>query len=173
MMACSVPAVQRYDEYITSAMAVMEVLTLDGELGEAERVARELEVLGAGRGGERRGGADGGLGHRDDIGAVDEVVGVVAEDCELSHRGLERRGHERLLVDEALPEARSALVAGEGEVGLETHLTGVGAAAEGEWRGDLAGVVGGSGEADTLQQDLEEDLGVEGERGLGRQLLVA
>ena len=116
----------------------------------------------------RSGLLDGGLGRGDDVGAVDQVVPAVAEDSKLRHGSLEARRHELLLVDEALPEARSALIAGEGEVGLETHLTSVGAAAEGEWGGDLAGVVASSGETGTLQQDLEEDLGVEGEWSLRR-----
>ena len=72
-----------------------------------------------------------------------------------------------LVVDHALPEARSALVVRESEVGLETHLTSVGADGEREWGLDLAGAVGKlAGESLALEQDLEEELGVEGERGL-------
>ena len=57
-------------------------------------------------------------------------------------------------------------IACKGEVGLEAHLAGVGAAADGEGRGNLAGVVVGSREAGALEENLEEDLGVESEWGL-------
>ena len=53
------------------------------------------------------------------------------------------------------------LVAGECEVGLETHLTGFR-----DRRVDLSAgraAVQAEGQANTLEQDLEEDLGVEGE----------
>ena len=54
----------------------------------------------------------------------------------------------------------------EAEVGLEAELADVRAVPDGEGRGDLARVVVAPGEADALEQDLEEDLGVEGEGGL-------
>ena len=88
------------------------------------------------------------------------------EHGELRHRGLERLRHELLLVDEALPEARGARVVRKAEVGLEAELADVRAVPDGEGRGDLARVVVSPGEADALEQDLEEDLGVEGEGGL-------
>ena len=90
----------------------------------------------------------------------------MAEHCELSHRCPERLRHELLLVHEALPEARCPLVVCEAEVGLEAELADIGAVGDGEGRSDLASVVAESGEADTLEEDLEEDLGVEGERRL-------
>lgn len=45
----------------------------------------------------------------ENIGAVDEVVWVVASDGKLSHRRLEVRHHELLVVNHALPLASSAL----------------------------------------------------------------
>ena len=54
----------------------------------------------------------------------------------------------------------------EAEVGLEAELADVGAVPDGEGRGDLARVVVAPGEADALEEDLEEDLGVESERRL-------
>ena len=144
-------------------------LTVDGESRELLALANELEVLGAGGGREARGLVDSRLGHGDDIGAVDQIVAVVSEHGELGDRRLEAGGHELLLVDEALPEASSARVTGEGEVGLETHLAGVVAAALGQRRRDLAAVVGRSWKTDTLEHDLEEDLGVEREGGLGER----
>ena len=90
----------------------------------------------------------------------------MAEDRELRHRSLEAVSHEVLLIDETLPEAGRALVTGEGEVGLETHLAGVAAVGNRERGGDLTGVVVRSGEADALEQDLEEDLSVKREGSL-------
>ena len=90
----------------------------------------------------------------------------MAEHCELGHSIPERLRHELLLVHEALPEARSPLVVCEAEVGLETELAHIGAVGDGERRGNLASVVAESGEADALEEDLEEDLGVESERRL-------
>jgi hypothetical protein len=90
----------------------------------------------------------------------------VAEHGELGHRRLEAARHERLLVHEALPEAGRARVVRERKVGLETHLARVVTAADGERRLDLAGVAGRSWEADAIEEDLEEDLGIERERRL-------
>ena len=143
-----------------------KTLTVNGERREAFCAAGELQVLGPSGRGEAGGLPDGGLGHGDDLGAVDQVVAVVSEHGELGDGGLEAVGHELLLVDEALPEAGRARVAREGEVGLETHLAGVVAAALRERRGDLADVVSGSGESFALEEDLEEDLGVESEWSL-------
>lgn len=148
------------------------ILTVNGESGELQSGAGELKVFGTGGGGERGGLLDGGQGDGNDVGAVDEVRAVVAEDGELVEGGPEAVGHELLLVDEALPEAGGALVAGQDEVGLETELAGVGARARGQGRGDLTGVVFGAGEEGALEQDLEEDLGVEGERGLRGRVSV-
>ena len=138
-------------------------LTVSGEGRERLGRARELEVVGAGS--SREGGrlASGGHGRGHDGGAVDEVVRVVAEDGELRHRSLEGLSHEFLLVDKALPEASSARVVGEAKVGLETEFANIGAVGDRERRGHLAGVVVQSGEANALEQDLKEDLSVEGE----------
>ena len=93
--------------------------------------------------------------------------------------------------DEGLPLAGGARVAGmwrisngllsleevslprELKVGLETEFANIGAVGDRERRGHLAGVVVQSGEANALEQDLKEDLGVEGERRLqeGSKLL--
>lgn len=108
---------------------------------------------------------------RNEVGAVDEVVRVVANDSEFGHRALEVVHHQLLVVDHALPLARGALVAGERKVGLETHL-----ALSGEWRVDFCtfGVVNAEGNAGTLKQHFKEDLGVEGERrGIERNSGVA
>ena len=143
-----------------------DTLTIGGQGGELLGRAAQLEVLWTGRGREARGLVDGRKGHGHDGGAVDEAVGVVAEHGELGHGRLERLGHELLLVDEALPEARRARVARELKVGLETHLASVGAVGGRERGGNLAGVVVRSGEADALEEHLEEDLSVEDERRL-------
>ena len=142
------------------------MLTVDGESGELQDLAGELEILGTSGSGERSGLLDGGLGDGDNVGAVNEVFTLAAEDGELSECSLEACGHELLLVDEALPEASSAFVAGKDEVGLETELASVGTLALEEGRGDFSSVVEGSGEASTLEQDLEEDLSVESEGSL-------
>ena len=92
--------------------------------------------------------------------------GLTVRVRELGHSSPERLRHELLLVHEALPEARSPLVVCEAEVGLQTELADIGAVGDGERGSDLASVVAESGEADTLEEDLEEDLGVEGERRL-------
>jgi len=118
-----------------------------------------LDILLAEAGGELDGAGEGSR-DGDDIRAVDESAGL-AEDLELSHGGLELRLHATLVVDHLLPEAGSARVLGDGEVGLETHLTGNG-------REDLAGEAErlvGIGELGTLEEDLEEDLGIEGANG--------
>ena len=141
-------------------------LTIDGQRGEPLGRTGKLEVLRAGGSRERSGLLDGGLGNRYDGGTVDEVCAVMPEDSELGEGCFEARGHELLLVDEALPEAGCALIAGKDEVGLETELASVGTLALEEGRGDFSSVVEGSGEASTLEQDLEEDLSVESEGSL-------
>ena len=168
MRVCWAPAAENIVSINTRAEA-RETRTVSGERRELLGGAVELEVLGAGARGEARGLPDGGLGHGDDLGAVDQVVAVVSEHGELGDGRPEAVGHELLLVDEALPEAGRARVAREGEVGLETHLAGVVAAALRERRGDLADVVSGSGESFALEKDLEEDLGVESEGSLWRR----
>ena len=90
----------------------------------------------------------------------------MAENSELGHGSLKALRHELLLVHEALPEARSPLVVCEAEVGLEAELADIGAVGDGEGRSNLASVVAESGEADTLEEDLEEDLGIKSERRL-------
>lgn len=90
----------------------------------------------------------------------------MAEDRELGHRRLEARGHELLLINETLPEAGGTRVPCEGEVGLQAHLSGVGPAAEGQGRRNLAGIAVGSAEAGALEQHLKEHLSVESERSL-------
>ena len=97
--------------------------------------------------GEGRGLARRGYGRRDDIRAVNQVSGVRAEDSHLLEGSLETRSHEFLLVDEALPEARRALVAGESEVGLEAELTR-------EGREHLAVVGARAGERNALEEGL-------------------
>ena len=100
------------------------------------------------------------LGDGNDIGAVNELVGVLAENLQLSHGGLEFSHHELLVVDHGLPEASSPWVLGDGEVALKAHLTG-------EWGKNFTrsrGVVLVR-ECLALEEDLEEDLGVEGEGG--------
>lgn len=117
----------------------------------------------AGGGWERDGLLDCGLGDGDDLRAVNEVVAVVAKDSKLSNSGLEAVDHEVLLVNESLPEACSALVASEGEVGLEAQLASVVAASEWQRRSHFTGVVLGSRESLALEQNLEEHLAVESE----------
>lgn len=141
-------------------------LTINRQGRELLGGARELQVLWASGGREGRGLVDSRLRGGQDLGAVDQVAGVVAENGELGERGLEARRHELLLVDEALPEACRARVMGERKVGLETHLARIVAAVLRKRGRNLAGVVVASREADTLEQDLEEDLGVEHERRL-------
>ena len=112
----------------------------------------------------------------DDVGAVDEVALVVAEEGHFAEssgeRGLELRlvvcrrivvsarrqahncGVTEILTDEGLPLASSASVASKLGVGLKTDLT--------PERGlDLTLVSGGSGEERTAELGLDEKLGVE------------
>lgn len=149
---------------ITTSITVE--LTIDRKRRELLSGASELKVLGTSGSGERSGCADSGPGCRDDVGAVDQVSGVMAEESELVDGGTEALGHELLLVDEALPEAGSAGVAGEDEVGLQAHFADVCAAADGEGGRHFTSVVIGSGEADTREQSLQEELGVECEGSL-------
>lgn len=142
------------------------ILTVNGQRRELKAGASELEVLWASRGGEGRRLVDGGLRNGDNIRTVNQVCTVVSEDGELGHGSLEARGHELLLVDEALPEASRALVAGESEVGLETQLARVSALCQWKWGQDFAEVTLGSGDANTLKQHLQEHLSVESERSL-------
>ena len=142
------------------------ILTGSGQGREPLSAARKLKVLRALRSRERRRLPSRRRSLRHNSRAVNKVVTVVAEHSELSHRCPERLRHELLLVHEALPEARSPLVVCEAEVGLETELAHISAVGDGEGRSDLASVVAESGEADALEEDLEEDLGVERERRL-------
>ena len=142
------------------------ILTSSGQGREPLSAARKLKVLGALRSRERRRLASSRRSLRNNSRAVNKVVTVVAEHCQLSHSRPERLRHELLLVHEALPEARRPLVMCEAEVGLETELASVGTLALEEGRGDFSSVVEGSGEASTLEQDLEEDLSVESEGSL-------
>ena len=82
---------------------------------------------------------------------------------QLLHGGPKVVHHERLVVDHALPLASRAAIPSEREIGLKTHL-----ALEGKRRVDLgaSGVIHAEGDADPSEQDLKEDLGVEGEGGL-------
>lgn len=138
-------------------MVSKTVLTVSLEGGEG-LCASKLQVLRSSASGERRS-----LGHRRGLSrhglrAIDELGGVLAGDGELLHGRLEVRRHQVLVVDVLLPEAGRARVAGEFAVGLETHLT------LGRERGEgFAGVVGGAWDAGALEEDLEEDLSVEGE----------
>lgn len=90
----------------------------------------------------------------------------MAEDRKFSHCGLEALCHKFLLIDETLPEASRARVAGERKIGLQTHLAGVVATALRKRGRDLAGVVVRSWKSDALQQYFEEDLSVEREGSL-------
>ena len=63
-----------------------------------------------------------------------------------------------LLTNHGLPFASSPWVAGEFEIGLKTHFTGVG-----DGGLDFTSVVCSSWESNTLKEDLEEDLSVESE----------
>ena len=134
-----------------------------GECGGGARLL-DIGVRQTGGEGRRRGER---LDTGEDVGAVNHLAGVLSEDSELSHGGLEARNHEVLLVDEALPEASSARVAGESEIGLEAHLAGISTTAEGKRRRDLAGVVVQTGESLALEQNLKEHLRIESEGGLG------
>ena len=141
-------------------------LTVSRQGREPQSLACQLQILRASRRRERSGLVHSRLRDRNDLRAVDQTVAVVSKDRELRHCRLEAGRHELLFVHEALPEARRALVTSECEVGLQTHLAGVAAAGEGERGGDFTSVVVRAGEAFALEQDFEEDLGVEGERGL-------
>ena len=116
------------------------------EVSSGER-GRELDVLGEG------------LGNRDDIGAVNEFANVLSKDLHLRHGGLELAHHELLVVDHRLPEARSTGITREDEIGLETHLSG-----DGRENFTRVGTVLAR-ELSTLEENLEEDLGVEGADG--------
>ena len=63
-----------------------------------------------------------------------------------------------VLTDEGLPFTSGPAIASKKEIGLETHFT-----LGGKRRLDLTSVVSSSGESSTLQEDFEENLGVEGE----------
>ena len=68
-----------------------------GEAGERQD-ARALDVLERLARGKVRDVGGGGLGDRNDLGAVGERAHVVAEDGHLRHRGLEALNHELLVV---------------------------------------------------------------------------
>jgi len=121
-------------------------------------VASLLHLSLAEAGGELDRAGEGGRG-RDNIRAVDQVL--LTEDLELGHGSLELSLHAALVVDHRLPEAGSARVLGDGEIGLETHLTGNG----GQDLTSEAERLVGVGELGALEEDLEEDLGVEGTDG--------
>src|SRR6266849_4107687 len=82
------------------------------------------------------------LGHRDNLRTIDQVCGILAEDCELRHLCLERGHHVVLILDVPLPIASGAWVyqlavvninhdrlgqnrrtSGNLVVGLEAHFT--------------------------------------------------
>ena len=67
----------------------------------------------------------------------------------------------RLLTNHRLPFASSTLVPSKCEVGLKTHLSGLG-----NGRIDLStiGIVDAEGDTSASEKDLEEDLGVKSER---------
>lgn len=108
---------------------------------------------------------------------------VVAQDSELGHGRPETCRHQVLfgwssclllshrfrrskveLTNESLPEAGSADITGERKVRLETHLACVVSASERQRGHHLANVVAAAGESSTLEENLEEELRVEGER---------
>ena len=129
-----------------------------GKAGEGKSLASLLHLSLAEAGGELDGAGEG-SGDGNNIRAVDQVP--LAENLHLSHGSLELGLHAALVVDHRLPEAGSARVLGDGEVGLETHLTGNGGE---DLTGEAESLVG-VGELGALEEDLEEDLGVEGADG--------
>ena len=78
----------------------------------------QFKVFGPSSGWERSGSADGALGNGYDIRAVNEVLTIVSQGSELGHSGAKALRHELLLIDETLPEACSAFISSEDEVGL-------------------------------------------------------
>ena len=124
-----------------------------GESGEGGVSARLLDVRVGEAGGEVRVARGRGRG-LDDVGAVDELALVVAEDGHLAERGLERGLELRLVVHERLPLAGRARVARELRVGLETELAV-------ERRLDLALVAPRAGEERAAELGLDEELSVE------------
>ena len=146
-------------QYLNTLILCKKLLTICPEDRERPR-ASLLDIFRASS--SREGGrlVDGGLCGRDEVGAIDKVPRVVADDCKLLHSALEVVHHKLLVVDHALPFARSAVVTCESEVGLETHL-----AFSRKGRVDLGtvGVVNAEGNTGALKEDFKEDLGVEGE----------
>lgn len=61
----------------------------------------------------------------DDFRTVNEVTGILANNCELSHCLLESSSHLVLLINEALPSARGTRITSESKVRLKTHLSNI------------------------------------------------
>lgn len=97
----------------------------------------------------------------DDLRTIEEFPGILTDDGQLSHDSLEFAGHCLLVVDEGLPGASGAGIAGEAIVGLKTHFADVFAGGGGERGKGFAEVTGGAGNAGTFEEDLKEDLSVE------------
>lgn len=113
--------------------------------------ASELKIVRALGGRERRRLVRGRPRLGNNLGAVNQLVAVVAKNSELGHGVLEAVHHELLLVDEAFPEACSSRITGKHEVRLQAKLASVVAAAFGEWRRGFSFVIRGSGEPDALK----------------------
>ena len=128
-------------------------------------VAGKLQRIRDSLGGSTRLNSRGRLGDwssrgGNDFTAIDQVIAVVTNDGELLHRGLEHGGHFLLVSDERLPETGSAAVASKGEVGLETKFANHVSTGLRKWGRHLTSVVGRSWETGSLEESLEEELGV-------------
>ena len=124
-----------------------------GEGREGRIGTRLLDVVVGEAGGEVRVARGRGRG-LDDLGAVDKVVDVVAEEREVMERVVEPALDLGLVVHERLPLAGRARIAREQVVRLQPHL-----ALE---RGlDLTLVPARAGEESATELGLDEELGVE------------
>ncbi len=156
-------------------------LTISLEHREWLRAAL-LDILRSSPSREGRWLLDSGLGNGNGLGAVHELVDILARDGELRHRlqevviqfrnsldskrkkliahTLEAAHHEGLVVDHILPSARRLRVVRDREVGLETQLAlcceRIGHLSGGLTRRRREGL-------GALEQDLKEDLRIERE----------
>ena len=74
---------------------------------------------------------------------------------------LESCHHLFLLVDKSLPGASSSGVTRKSKVGLETEFTNILAGCDGKRRCDFTSVVVAAGETGALEENFQENLGVE------------
>ena len=95
------PAVNRCMSFSVSEGYCVR-LTIGGESGEPLGIASELEVLGAGSGGEASGLVDSGLGSGDDIGAINQGALIVAEKGKLDHSRTKLKHHRGVIESEVL-----------------------------------------------------------------------